>query len=73
MKIVAVGGGIGRPGTRVETLAIDRETVRLTGKKHPRLLFVPTASGDSESYYRVVHWWVFKSQFGVIAFWRLPE
>lgn len=55
MKIVAIGGGeIGRPGTKIETEEIDREIIRLTGKKHPKLLFIPTASGDSESYYKVI-------------------
>lgn len=54
-KIVAVGGGeIGRPGYPIETLSIDKETVRLTGKKHPKLLFLPTASGDSTGYTAVV-------------------
>ncbi|MDP3956595.1 MAG: peptidase E [bacterium] len=55
MKIVAIGGGeIGRPGYPVETTKIDRETIRLTGKKHPRLLFLPTASNDDREYVRVV-------------------
>ena len=55
MKIVAIGGGeIGKPGTKVETLSIDKEIIRLTGKAHPRLLFIPTASGDSEGYCSVV-------------------
>lgn len=55
MKIVAVGGGeIGRPGTKIETELIDKEIVRLAGKSNPKLLFVPTASGDSEGYYQVV-------------------
>jgi len=60
MKIVAIGGGeIGRPRKEggfypVETLTIDREIIRLTGKEHPKLLFLPTASGDSEGYYKVV-------------------
>ncbi len=50
-RIVAIGGGeIGRPGTRVETAAIDRELIRLTGKRHPRLLFLPTASSDAPGY-----------------------
>jgi dipeptidase E len=50
-KIVAIGGGeIGRAGYSVETLEIDREIIRLTGKKNPRLLFIPTASSDSEGY-----------------------
>lgn len=59
-KIVAIGGGeIGRTGFPVETTEIDKEIIRLTGKKNPRLLFVPTASADSESYYEIV-----KKHFG---------
>ena len=54
-KIVAIGGGeIGRPGYPIETTKIDREIIRLTGKKSPRVLFVPTASSDSEGYYETV-------------------
>lgn len=53
-RIVAIGGGeIGRPGFPVETTKIDREIIRLTGKKKPRVLFIPTASGDSEGYWKV--------------------
>lgn len=51
MNIVAIGGGeIGRPGFPVETLAIDKEIIRLSGKKRPKLLFIPTASSDSKGY-----------------------
>jgi len=54
-KIVAIGGGeIGRPGFPVETTSIDKEIISLSGKKKPRLLFIPTASSDSESYFEVV-------------------
>lgn len=54
-KIVAIGGGeIGKPGFPIETLKIDKETIELSGKKHPRLLFIPTASSDSDSYVEVV-------------------
>ena len=54
-KIVVIGGGeIGRPGYPVETTNLDKETIRLTGKSHPRLLFLPTASSDSEGYVEVV-------------------
>jgi dipeptidase E len=49
--IVAIGGGVIH--TR-GTLAIDREILRLTKKKHPRLLFIPTASSDSARYWRRV-------------------
>jgi dipeptidase E len=59
-KIVALGGGeIGRQGYPVETTSIDMEIVRLSRKKLPKLLFIPTASSDSEEYYDVV-----KEHFG---------
>jgi dipeptidase E len=46
-KIVAIGGG----GLALrETLAIDREIVRLTERRRPRALFVPTASSDNADY-----------------------
>ncbi|MDO8498158.1 MAG: peptidase E [bacterium] len=54
-KIVAIGGGeIGRPGFPIETLPIDKKIVGLSGKKSPRLLFLPTASSDSDGYIEVV-------------------
>lgn len=59
-KIIAIGGGeIGRPGFPVETTKIDKEIIRLSGKKKPKLLFVPTASSDSEGYVKIV-----KKHFG---------
>lgn len=59
-KIVAIGGGeIGRPGFPVETTQIDKEIINLTGKKNPKLLFIPTASADSALYYETV-----KKHFG---------
>ena len=59
-KIVAIGGGeIGKKGCSVETSKIDKEAIRLTGKKHPKLLFIPTASDDSEEYCEVI-----KKHFG---------
>ena len=45
--IVAIGGGNIR--TR-STAAIDREIIRLSNKKNPKLLFIPTASSDSGPY-----------------------
>jgi dipeptidase E len=45
--IVAIGGGLIR--TR-GTAAIDREIIRLSRKKNPNFLFIPTASSDSERY-----------------------
>ena len=59
-KIIAIGGGeIGRPKDDgghypIETTLIDTEILRLTNKKNPTLLFLPTASYDSQSYYEVV-------------------
>ena len=42
VKIIAIGGGEnGRPGTKYETKQIDEEVVRLSGKKHPKVLFIP--------------------------------
>lgn len=55
-KIVAIGGGeIGRPGYSFETLEIDKEIIKLSGKKFPKLLFIPTASSDSSGYIEVVN------------------
>jgi len=47
--IVAIGGGEIR--TR-GTAAIDREIIRLSNKEHPNILFIPTASLDSQRYWR---------------------
>jgi dipeptidase E len=54
--IVAIGGGEIR--TR-GTALIDREILRLSKKRHPRVLFIPTASSDSERY-----WKRFQEYFG---------
>ena len=51
MRIVAIGGGeIGR----LETLELDAEVVRLTGKRRPRVVFLPTATADDPGYVAVV-------------------
>jgi dipeptidase E len=55
-KIVAIGGGELR---NLETLPIDKEIVKLTGKKHPKALIIPTASNDSGKY-----WETFKNVYG---------
>jgi dipeptidase E len=49
--IVAIGGGEIR--TR-GTVSIDREIIRLSNRSNPRLLFIPTASSDSERYWKRV-------------------
>jgi dipeptidase E len=54
--IVAIGGGEIR--TR-GTAGIDREIIRLSNKVRPNILFVPTASSDSEEY-----WKRFQEYFG---------
>jgi dipeptidase E len=59
-KIVAIGGG----NIRTQgTAAIDREIIRLSGKKRPKLLFIPTASSDSADY-----WLHVRQYFG--DFWK---
>ena len=50
-KLVAIGGGELRTG---ETAPLDRLAVRMTGASAPRLLFVPTASGDDPGYIETV-------------------
>jgi len=47
MNIIAIGGGNLRKN---ETLAIDQCIVKLSKKRSPRVLFIPTASGDSKNY-----------------------
>lgn len=49
--IIAIGGGYIR---KASTLPIDREIVRLSGKKHPKLLFIPTASSDHKGYWEIM-------------------
>ena len=55
-KIVAIGGGkVGRFTSTVRTTIIDREIVRLSGKKSPRLLFLPTASAGCDQYCAAIY------------------
>ena len=46
-NIIAIGGGNIRTG---ETFSIDRRFVALSDLASPKLLFIPTASEDSEEY-----------------------
>ena len=55
-KIVAIGGGSLVSG---QTLPIDREIVRLTGRRRPRALFLPTAQSD-----RLDTWHAFRKIYG---------
>lgn len=50
-KIVAIGGGELRLN---ETLTLDRYIVEFSETSNPRLLFIPTASGDSQAYIEIV-------------------
>jgi dipeptidase E len=50
MIVVIGGGNIRSKGTA----PIDREIIRLANRKNPKLLFIPTASSDSESYWKHV-------------------
>jgi dipeptidase E len=49
--IVAIGGG--KIATH-QTLPIDSEIIRLSNKRNPNLLFIPTASSDSEIYWKKI-------------------
>ena len=58
-RIVAIGGGappwdFGKGGTRPGITPISREIIRLSGKKHPRLLFLPTALDDDGRYIKAM-------------------
>lgn len=55
--IVAIGGGIMKRG---ETTTIDTAIVKMTHKKHPKALLIPTASKDSKERYRAP----FAKQYG---------
>lgn len=50
-KIVAIGGGDIRKN---ETLKIDTEIIKLSGKKQPKMLFIPTASSDNAGYVEAI-------------------
>ncbi len=47
-QIVAIGGGVLVPET--ENFKLERYIVDACGKQKPRVVFVPTASGDDASY-----------------------
>lgn len=53
---MAIGGG--RIKTR-GTAGIDREIIRLSNRQRPNILFIPTASSDSQEY-----WNIFREYFG---------
>lgn len=50
-EIVAIGGYVGHGGRpSMNSLPIDRKIVRLSGKKKPRVLFIPTGTEDWDGY-----------------------
>ena len=52
---MAIGGGeIALPSSDVDTADLDAEVVRLAGKRRPRLVFLPTASGDDPGYVAII-------------------
>jgi dipeptidase E len=75
MKIVAVGGGsIGFGAAQAEVTPLSREMIRLTGKRRPRTLFLPTASGDDRAYIRAVesHFKKLGCQVETLPLWKNP-
>ncbi len=58
-KIVAIGGGHGGETLNgkkypMEVIPIYKEIIRLSDKKNPKFLFIPTASHDSEGYSKLI-------------------
>lgn len=72
-QVIALGGG----GFSMEpdNLALDRYIVQQTGKPHPKVCFVPTASGDAESY--ILHFYEAFTSLNCIpsslSLFRLPS
>ena len=50
-RIIAIGGGDLNNG---DTLSIDKQIISFSGMKNPKLLFMPTASYDSEEYSLII-------------------
>ena len=46
--IIAIGGG--GFGRSIGSLKIERYILNLSKEKRPRICFIPTATGDSDSY-----------------------
>jgi dipeptidase E len=45
-----IGGVVNGKQVPVETTKIDQELINLTKKSSPKVLFLPTASGDNKGY-----------------------
>jgi dipeptidase E len=61
MGILVAIGGYDKKESIAETLSINKEIKKLTGKKQPKVLFIPTASEDSDRYIKV-----FLNHFGKV-------
>jgi peptidase E len=70
--IIALGGG--GFSMEPENLALDRYILRQTGKSRPKVCFLPTASGDADSY--VLNFYksfsTLECQPTVLSLFRLP-
>jgi len=66
-KIIPIGGGLLRLG---ETIAIDKFIVKESGRKNPKVLFIPTASKDLSAYSAVFRR-VYKKLGGQVKILRL--
>lgn len=62
VKIIAIGGWETREKS---TLHIDQEIIRFSGKKKPKVLFIPTASSDAEGYAEGIKKY-FKELWGIV-------
>ncbi len=62
-KIIAIGGediekgDYEKYGPEIEIKGIDKEMIRLSGKKNPKILFIPTASNNSKRYIKAFEEW----------------
>jgi dipeptidase E len=74
-KIVAIGGGsVGFGAAKPEVTSLSREIIKLSGKIRPRLLFLPTASGDDKAYIRAVeaHFRKLGCWVETLTLWKAP-
>lgn len=55
-KIIAIGGGFAKK--------INDEIIKISGKKSPKTLFIPTASNDNEEYIQIFSTY-FQKHYGV--------
>ncbi len=68
--IVAIGGGEFRKGG---TRKMDEHIISLTGKNHPKVLFIPTASSDAENYTGSMRAYISDLNCSADVLWLLRE